>query len=195
MNLPNLLTFSRIGLACLFVALLLTGGLWAVTGALFVFILACLTDWWDGLLARRRGQATPFGALLDPIADKILVLSAFLMFVWLRIIPAWMVAVLIGREVLITGVRLVVVARGRVLPALASGKRKTVSQMTAILTILPLLVAREAALRWGLSPNAVVLWTGRIGYVVTLVAVVFTIISGLQFLFVNRFVFRHAPAR
>ena len=192
MNLPNLLTLSRIGLTCLFLICIFVTGVWAKTLAFLLFILACFTDWWDGRLARRQQHITAFGTLMDPIADKVLVLSAFLAFVQLRLIPAWMVMVIIARELLITGVRLLATTEGRVLPALRLGKHKTLSQMFAILTILSLLILRETAPRWNASDaDAIASWSAHTSYLVMLVAVGFTILSGVQFLWVHRDLLRH----
>ena len=107
MNLPTKLSVSRILLTFGLLAALLTPGLAAKLIALAVFIVASLTDWLDGMLARRRGELTPLGALLDPIADKVLVLGAFLAFVQLRLVPAWMVLVIMLRELVITRIRLI----------------------------------------------------------------------------------------
>jgi CDP-diacylglycerol--glycerol-3-phosphate 3-phosphatidyltransferase len=116
----------------------------AKTAALLVFIVASLTDWLDGYLARRWGQTNPLGALLDPIADKVLVLGTFLAFVQLGLVPAWMVLVIALREFLLTGVRLFAASRHIVLAAAREGKHKTVSQMVTIIVIFAAVIAREA---------------------------------------------------
>lgn len=194
MNLPNLITLSRIALSGLFMWCLLSIGLTAKILALIVFLIACATDWLDGRLARSRHQLTAFGALMDPIADKILVLSALVAFVQLRLIPAWMVIVILGRELLITGVRLLVNSGGRVLPAMALGKYKTSWQMFAIVTITSLQIVHEAAPRWNPhSPIATETWIMHTSYAVMLVAVCLTLISGLQFLWVHRTLLRNGP--
>ena len=138
MYLPNKLTISRIGMTFLLVALLTIPGLpWAYTGALFVFAIAGFTDIADGNIARRRGLITPFGQLMDPLADKILISAAFISFVAIgHLIPAWIVIAIIGREFLITGLRLLAIQKGRVLPASSWGKHKLIWQTIAIVTIL-----------------------------------------------------------
>ena len=103
MTLPTKLTLLRILLAFFVMGLLFIPGWPAKTAALLGFLAAGATDWLDGYLARRLGQATPMGALLDPIADKVLVLGIFLAFVQLRLIPAWMVLIIVLRESFITG--------------------------------------------------------------------------------------------
>ena len=143
MTLPTQLTFLRFFLAFLVMGLLMVPGWPAKAAALIGFLLAGLTDWLDGWLARRWQQVSPFGALLDPIADKVLVLGVFLSFVQLRLIPAWMVLVILLRELIITGVRLFVASRGVVLAAAQEGKQKAVSQMVTIGVILSVLLVRE----------------------------------------------------
>jgi len=110
MNLPNKLTISRMVLTFIFMFFLFSSGLAAKSVALAVFILASLTDYYDGAIARKTGQITNLGKILDPIADKVLTLAAFLAFVQMGLVEAWMVVVIIMRELFITGVRLVAVA-------------------------------------------------------------------------------------
>ncbi|MBI4342963.1 MAG: CDP-diacylglycerol--glycerol-3-phosphate 3-phosphatidyltransferase [Candidatus Omnitrophica bacterium] len=153
MTLPTQLTLLRIGLAFLTMALLFLPGWPAKAAALAVFIVAALTDWLDGYLARRWNQMTPTGALLDPIADKVLVLGLFLAFVQLRLVPAWMVLVILFRELLITGVRLFAASRHVVLAAAKEGKHKTISQMATIVVVLSVLLIEELAGREGIAPG------------------------------------------
>ncbi|MBI2447089.1 MAG: CDP-diacylglycerol--glycerol-3-phosphate 3-phosphatidyltransferase [Candidatus Omnitrophica bacterium] len=143
MNLPNKLTLSRIVLTFIFLVFLFSKGLLFRYLALVIFIVASLTDFYDGHIARSRNLVTDFGKLMDPIADKILVLAAFLAFVELQIIPAWMVVLVIVREFVITGMRLLAASKGIVLPADKSGKHKTASQMVAIFSILSYLAIRD----------------------------------------------------
>ncbi len=143
MTLPTKLTLLRIGLTFVVMGLLFVPGVWAKVAALGCFLVASATDWLDGYLARRWHQMTPLGALLDPIADKVLVIGMFLVFVQLRLIPAWMVLVIVLREFIITGVRFFAASRAIILSAAKEGKHKTVSQMTTIIVILAMLVLRE----------------------------------------------------
>src|SRR5690242_4050952 len=123
MNLPNALTVTRIFLVPLLVVVLLTtfegrmifGVPKEIVGA-GIFGLASLTDWLDGYLARRRQEITVVGQLIDPIADKLLTAAALISLVQLDLAPAWMVAVIIGRELAVTGLRGVAYARGLVIP-------------------------------------------------------------------------------
>src|SRR6266481_1420359 len=129
MNLPNSLTVTRIFLVPLLVVVLLTkikgplilGLPKDVVGAM-IFALASLTDWADGYLARRRKQITPLGQVIDPLADKLLTSAAFISLVQMDLAPAWMVAIIIGREFIVTGLRNFAYAREVVIPASPLGK-------------------------------------------------------------------------
>ncbi len=143
MNLPNSLSVVRICLVPLLVVVLLTkfegrqilGMPTAFVGAA-IFGLASLTDWADGYLARRRKQITPFGQFIDPLADKLLTLAAFVSLVQMDLAPAWMVSVIIGREFAVTAWRSIVYARGGAMPASRLGKVKMVAQVVAILALI-----------------------------------------------------------
>jgi CDP-diacylglycerol--glycerol-3-phosphate 3-phosphatidyltransferase len=143
MNLPNSLSVTRICLVPLLVVVLLTkfegrqilGMPSAFVGAA-IFALASLTDWADGYLARRRKQITPFGQFIDPLADKLLTLAAFVSIVQMDLAPAWMVSVIIGREFAVTAWRSIVCARGGAMPASPLGKIKMVAQVVAILALI-----------------------------------------------------------
>lgn len=137
MNLPNALTTLRIFLVPVLVAVLLTrrgtGGLLLGTA---IFGFGVLTDYLDGWLARRRNQVTRLGILLDPLADKLLTAAALLSLVELRVLPAWMVLIVIGRELAVTALRNIGAARGVLIPASALGKGKMVTQVVAIFLLL-----------------------------------------------------------
>jgi CDP-diacylglycerol--glycerol-3-phosphate 3-phosphatidyltransferase len=156
-NLPNTLTLVRMFLVPLLVVVLLTefegrqilGVSNALVGAA-IFGLASLTDWLDGYLARRRRQVTWIGQMLDPIADKLLTSAAFISLVQLGLAPAWMVALIIGREFAITGLRSYAHTRGIAMPASPLGKIKMASQVTAILMLI---------LGWGPFP-----WLAPMGH-------------------------------
>ncbi|MDE3157034.1 MAG: CDP-diacylglycerol--glycerol-3-phosphate 3-phosphatidyltransferase [Acidobacteriota bacterium] len=143
MNLPNALTVTRIFLVPLLVVVLLTkfegrlilGAPKEFVGA-GIFAVASFTDWLDGFLARRRQQVTVLGQVIDPLADKLLTSAAFISLVQLDLAPAWMVAIIIGRELAVTGLRSIALARGVVIPASPLGKVKMVSQVVAILALI-----------------------------------------------------------
>jgi len=180
-NLPNLLTMARMGLTLLLVYLLLQPGPAAKIAALAVFTVAALTDWWDGRIARSRGLISRFGVLMDPIADKVLVLCSFAVFVRLRAAPGWMVLLIVARELLITLLRLVALAKGRALPAEASGKVKAAFQMVTISAVLLFLVARELFAPGGWIPRVESVLRGAM-----LATLVLTLTSGGSFLWHNR---------
>ena len=143
MNLPNSLTVMRIFLVPLLVVVLLTqfegrmifGVPKEIVGAA-IFGIASLTDWADGYLARRRKQITPFGQLIDPLADKLLILAALFSLVQMELVDAWMATVIIGREFAVTVFRSIAYARGVVIPASPLGKIKMVAEVVAILALI-----------------------------------------------------------
>jgi len=177
MNLPTLLTLSRFFLTAVMMMLIFRSGFGPKCAAWAVFIIASLTDYWDGALARKYNQVTPLGQLLDPIADKVLIFAAFLSFVQLDIVPAWMVIVMLAREIWITALRLMAANRGHVIAARKSGKHKTVLQITSIIVILTFLMLRELPL-WMPEYTSVVL---PLIHVLLYVVVASTIYSGLSF--------------
>lgn len=170
LNLPNALTLSRIFLVPLLVVVLLTPpwatpwlkarveasslawiadisgwlSMWREVVAVAIFLVAAATDWLDGYLARRRGQVTTLGKLLDPIADKLLTVSAFIALVELQLAPAWMIVVIVGREFAVSGMRSIAATRGFVIQASRWGKFKTVAQVVAIV----LLILTHTLERW-----------------------------------------------
>lgn len=138
MNLPNKLTVSRFVLTGAFLASVFAEFPYNETVALLLFGLAGLTDWLDGAIARSRNLVTNFGALMDPLADKILVCSAFIAFIGhpdIRM-PAWIAVLIVARELAITGLRLLAAAKNVVLAAEGWGKHKTIWQMVAIIAVL-----------------------------------------------------------
>jgi CDP-diacylglycerol--glycerol-3-phosphate 3-phosphatidyltransferase len=143
MNLPNTLTVIRIVLVPLLVVVLLTkfegravAGMHIEFVAAAIFGLASLTDWLDGYLARRRQQVTWVGQVLDPLADKLLISATLVSLVQIGLAPAWMVAVIIGREFAVTGLRSLAFSRGLIVPASSLGKLKMVTQVVAVLLLL-----------------------------------------------------------
>ena len=136
MNLPNKLTVSRFVLTLAFLVAIFGRFSYHESIALVFFGVASLTDYFDGKIARRDNLITNFGILMDPLADKILVCSAFIAFVGNGWIPAWMAVIVVARELAITGLRLLAASKNVVLAAERYGKHKTISQITAILAIL-----------------------------------------------------------
>ena len=136
LNLPNILTMTRIAAIPLLAALLMSpsrsAGFWAAA----LFAAASITDWLDGYLARRMGIVTIFGKFLDPIADKLIVMAALIMILPFGHVPAWMVLVILGREIIITGLRGIASSEGIVIQASDLGKFKTIFQLVAIIGLL-----------------------------------------------------------
>ena len=183
MNLPNRLTVGRLILTGFFVAFLSTSTHWGDVVALVLFIVASLTDWMDGYLARKLNQMTNFGKLIDPLADKVLVASALICLIPLGALPAWAVIVIITREFLITGLRQLAAGQGQILPADSLGKHKTAWQLITILFFLILLAAGDIfgdESRW-----LKFLWV-HVGPVLIGITIVLTIYSGLAYLWKNR---------
>ncbi len=184
MNLPNKLTISRIILACFFIFFLFIKGPGAKFFALAIFLIASITDYYDGLIARKRNSVTDFGRIMDPIADKILIIGGFLAFVEMEIIPAWMVMVIIARELVITGIRILALSKKKVLSAEIAGKHKTVSQIVAVLSILIFLIIRDS----GFTFHYIGYYREGV-FVLMLITVLMTITSGISFMLKNRSIF------
>ncbi|MDI6758150.1 MAG: CDP-diacylglycerol--glycerol-3-phosphate 3-phosphatidyltransferase [Candidatus Omnitrophota bacterium] len=186
MNIANKLTISRVILTFVFMFFLFCRGLAPKVLGLVVFMLAALTDFLDGFIANKKNMVTDFGRLMDPIADKILVLAAFAAFVQMQLIEAWMFVIIVSREILITSLRLFALNKGKVLSATASGKHKTLSQMVTIFSILVFIVAKEVMLRYFTwNPNWEKLFRQNI-YILMLFILGLTIYSGLSYLWENR---------
>ncbi len=154
MNLPNSLTLLRIFIIPFLLTVLLTEfphkELWGIV----LFLLASLTDLFDGYVARRRRQVTTIGILLDPMADKLLISAAFISLVQLHLVPAWMVIIIIGREFAVTGLRSMASSEGLIIRASALGKTKMVFQVAAVCLIL----AGSALGGWWKVLGTVSLW-------------------------------------
>jgi len=186
-NIANKLTISRIVLTFVFMFFLLFGhGLWAKIISLVIFIFAAISDFLDGLIAHRRNMVTDFGRLMDPIADKILVLAAFAAFVQMQLIEAWMFVIIVSREILITSLRLFALNKGKVLSAGRAGKHKTLSQMLVIFLILSFIVTKEIMLTYFTwNPAGERMFREGI-FVLVLLTVGLTLYSGLSYFWENR---------
>lgn len=137
MNLPNKLSLIRIASVPVITLLLVLDNLmWTRYAALFLFIFAAITDFVDGHIARKYNLVTNFGKFIDPVADKLLVLSTMIMISWHGILPAWLVVAVLFRELAVDGLRLVAVEQGHVIAAGKLGKLKTVCQMVMIIAHL-----------------------------------------------------------
>ncbi len=186
MNLANRLTMSRILLTFVFMFFLFCQGFWAKAASFIVFILAALSDLFDGMIAQRLNMVTDFGRLMDPIADKILVLAAFAAFVQMQLIDAWMFVIIVSREILITSLRLFALNKGKVLSAARAGKHKTVSQMVVIFAILGFILLKEIVLEYSTwNPAWEKIFRQGIFWLMV-VTLALTLYSGLSYLWGNR---------
>ena len=187
MNLPNRLTAARFVLTFIFVATLSAEWRFARTAGLIIFILAGITDYLDGAIARRRNLVTDFGKLMDPLADKIMMASAFILLVPLDAFPAWVAIVIISREFAITGLRLLAASKGVVLPSERMGKHKTVWQIVTVCFFLLLLSIKEFATAEMIQSGT---WWSHAwrfgGGVLIALALVLTLYSGVGYLWKNR---------
>ncbi|MEO6052805.1 MAG: CDP-diacylglycerol--glycerol-3-phosphate 3-phosphatidyltransferase [Chthoniobacterales bacterium] len=185
MNLPNKLTCARIVLTGFFVAFMSMDFRWSLSCALVIFFIATMTDYLDGEIARKRNLITDFGKLMDPLADKVLMAAAFICLIPYGAIFAWVAIILISREFLITGLRLLAAAKGQVLPAEKMGKHKTTWQMITVFFFLSVL-----ALEQMLGKNEHTQWLNFlwvwVGPVLVLITTVLTIYSGFGYLWKNR---------
>lgn len=175
MNLPNKLTIGRILAIPVFIVVFLMGYRYA---AAIIFILAAFTDMLDGKIARKYDLVTNFGKLMDPLADKLLVMAALICLSQVGDVPGWMVIVILGREFIITGMRQVAAAQGIVIAAGTTGKIKTVTQMIAI----PLLILANwpfSLLSFEVPMDVIFLW----------IALIMTIVSGVEYIVKNRQLF------
>jgi len=164
LNFPTVLTLSRIVLIPVFIFIVYQH---PVFGAI-IFGIASITDFLDGYLARRSGKITKFGIILDPIADKFLVISALIVLVDMERLPAWIAITIIVREFLVTGLRAVALSKDIVIPAEVGGKIKTTTQITAILCLI-------------LMGNIFNIDLYDVGVILIWIALVLSIISGVQY--------------
>ena len=185
MNWANRLTLSRLVLTVLFVASLNSSWQYARTTALFLFLVAGITDFVDGEVARRYGVITNFGKLMDPLVDKIMMAAAFISLVPLKAVPAWAATAVVARDFLITGLRLMAISQGRVLPAEKLGKQKTSWQIITVIFFLALLSIAE--LRY---TNETTIWWSRAwnqaGPILVWITVLLTVYSGLGYTWRHR---------
>lgn len=187
MNLPNILTISRIVLIPL---MLIVAGInyfnefiiykeitLANIIVLAIFVIASLTDFFDGYIARKRKCITDFGKFMDPLADKILIFAAFIILLELERIPGWIITIMLAREFMVTGIRLIAANNNHVIAASNLGKLKTISQIVAIIALLlngfPISIFSVAA--------------GRILLIILIyIAAILTVISGIDYIIKNK---------
>jgi CDP-diacylglycerol--glycerol-3-phosphate 3-phosphatidyltransferase len=192
MTFANKLTLLRLALVPGFMVFMFFDSFWTRVAALLIFIIASITDWYDGKIARATGTVTVIGTFLDPLVDKMLIAAALVGFVEFGElhIRAWMVVLIISREFLITGLRSLAASRGMVVAAEGAGKFKMASQITAIITILIILIFNSAFEKWPLmAPNASDGWQlllrqvmERTPFWLVFCTAILTIVSGLFYI-------------
>ena len=199
MNLPNKITVLRIFLVPIFMIVLFLPFESANIVGLFIFILASLTDSLDGHIARSRNLVTNFGKFLDPLADKLLVAAALIALVGMDKIPSWFATIVIAREFMVTGIRLLANGEGRVIAASIWGKIKTITQIIAISLLLldwtaPLAHDESDVFMFNKLQNLVMTFgdapvantIGILATVMIVVAIIITIFSGVDYLVKNK---------
>ncbi len=179
LNPPNILTMFRVACIPLMVVLLLSPEREACFWAAWIFALASATDWFDGHLARRMGIETVFGKFLDPIADKLIVTAALVMILPYDRVPAWMVFIVLAREIVITGLRSIASSEGIVIQASDLGKFKTIFQLTAI---IGLLLHYDYHWLFGIQHPLVTVNMHNVGMFFFWIAFVLTVWSGVDYL-------------
>ena len=196
MNVPNQLTVARMVLTVLFVVSLSIDWAFACTTALALFTIASITDYIDGELARRWNMETNFGRLMDPLADKVMMAAALICLSGRRVFPPWVAVIIIGREFLITGLRMLAASRGKVLPAEKLGKHKMVWQIVAVIFFLLVMSAQEIGKSLIVSGRLVAqidgtfaMWMMKaphVGLLLLTIAVGLTIYSGVGYVWKHR---------
>ncbi len=200
MNLPNKLTVSRLILTVVFVALFYLPVTNRVSYALIIFVLASITDYLDGTIARRRNLVTNFGKLMDPLADKILMCAALTLLALEDMssaqdprIPAWAVVVVMSREFFVTGIRLIAISQGVVLAAEKLGKHKTVWQIVTAIYFMLWHASTEPMFHW-LAP--IYQWKPFsppiFGVFCIAMMTTLTLVSGFSYFWKNRAMFNDA---
>ena len=187
MNTPNILSLIRIILTPLFIILLFDDFKMAKVFALLVFAIAAITDAYDGHLARKYNQITPEGKFLDPLADKILVLSAFISFAYINIIDFWMVGIIIFRDLFVTGLRFILSSRGFEFVTSKLSKYKTAFQLTIIILTL-IFISIEGLDINIFIPTIVIIKEYKIIYMLTAFTAIFSAYTGILYVYANRFI-------
>ena len=183
-NLPNLLTVSRIAATPVFLAMLFADAWYWRAGAVLVFGAASLTDLYDGRLARARDSVTEFGRFMDPLADKILVTSALVAFVVSRVVNAWIVVPIVVRDLVITAMRMHGLYQGRMMETSRLAKWKTSVQLVAVIVVLALVSLLEVAAhyRWQGVLDGLT-WMPLVGNALMAAVLVLTLLSGFHYFF------------
>ena len=189
-NIPNVLTIFRILLTPIFILCLFYNYPYARIWALIIFIVASITDAFDGHYARKYNQVTRQGQFLDPLADKILVSSAFISFAILDLVPFWMVGLIVFRDLFVTGLRMAMESQGLTMITSKIAKAKTTTQISVIIFILLFLGVQIFSYDW-LKIIIDFIVENKIIYYFTLIATFFTVWTGISYLYKNRFTIKN----
>jgi CDP-diacylglycerol--glycerol-3-phosphate 3-phosphatidyltransferase len=196
LTLPNQLTLLRVLLTPVFVVLLLSGSPASMQLSLLVFIIAALTDWYDGWIARKLGTISRWGKFFDPLADKVLSSAALFTYAWIGLVDWWMVWIVIIRDFLITGLRVYAEIQDRPVVTSRSAQAKTFGQFVVIYYILILYVARTVPAlteRWGTLIDS--LMHPQVLFGMMMLVTLTTVGTGVAYLFDNRTVLRELVAQ
>ena len=188
-QLPNILTILRILLTPVFIVLLFYEHPYSNFWALVVFVIASITDAYDGYVARKYDLETDYGRFLDPLADKILVSSAFISFAVIEILPYWMVGLIIFRDLFVTGLRMLMNQKGFIMQTSKSAKIKTGVQIGFIIFVLVYLGAKAFTF-FPVTDFVTIIKEYRIIYYLTITVTVLTLLTGINYLYMNRAVIK-----
>ncbi|MCK4640263.1 MAG: CDP-diacylglycerol--glycerol-3-phosphate 3-phosphatidyltransferase [Candidatus Marinimicrobia bacterium] len=182
----NFITTLRILLTPLFLYFLFTGYQYFEILALIIFILASTTDAYDGYIARKYSEVTKLGKFLDPLADKVLMSAAFISFVVMDLIPLWMVILVILRDFMVTGLRILMSTKDSIMVTRSSAKIKTGAQIGVVCFILVYIITQRWKIFLGISEYVKVLENYPIIYALMLIVTLFTVWTGIEYIIVNR---------
>jgi len=182
----NFITTTRILLTPLFLYFLFGGREYFEIFALIIFIIASITDAYDGYIARKYREESPLGKFLDPLADKILMSAAFISFVVMGLIPLWMVLLVILRDFMVTGIRILMSAKDKTMVTRVSAKAKTGAQIGVVCFILVYIITQRWKMFLGISDYVKFLEEYPIIYLLMLLVTLFTVWTGIEYIIVNR---------
>ncbi len=182
----NFITILRILLTPLFLYFLFTGYQYFEILALIIFIIASTTDAYDGYIARKYSEVTKLGKFLDPLADKVLMSAAFISFVVMDLIPLWMVILVIFRDFMVTGIRILMSTKDSTMVTRSSAKIKTGAQIGVVCFILVYIITQRWKIFLGISEYVKVLENYPIIYALMLIVTLFTVWTGVEYIIVNR---------
>lgn len=185
-TLANILTICRLFLAPLFLVMMLTQTEWGTMSGCVVFVIAALTDWFDGYLARKYGEETQEGEFLDPLADKVLTTTAFIVFWFADLMPMWMIIVIVLRDFGMTALRSVSISNGKPLKTSQLAKLKTFLQMVFIVYVLGLMLLSQTNIWLEWKTTARELLMSETIWFFGLALTVLTVISAIEYLYKNR---------